>query len=566
MTVISARPAPDSPPAPGVATWQATLFFALLTATLTWPQVLHLASVPDNVDSYFSLWRLAWIAHQLPRDPVHLFDANIFYPARYTLAFSDAVLLPGVLGAPLLWIGIPVVVVYNLLVLASFVSCGVGAFLLVRELTGRGDAGVIAGIIFAFATTRFDHYFHLELLWAQWIPLTLWMIHRTVKTGRIKDGLRAGASGAALGFSCIYYTVFLATILVVVAPVLLLGCPRARLRRTVLALAAGALLAAAALSPYLLAYRAARVEVGEREAGLAVLYGAGPTHYIAVTPGNLVWDRVTGFLGRHEKRLFPGAVALLLAVIGLRRFNRTRLAYLLLLAVAVEISFGHRALLFMWLRDHVVLYRGLRVPARAGHVALAGVAVLAGFGVARIATWLERARPSWRAPILACLGGLIVSEYLMAPLALIPVEIRRPPVYQWLAQQPAGVVAEMPLPPPGGDPFHDAEFQYLSTFHWHPLINGYSGSETDVYNALLRNVTDFPSDRSLSALRGAGVNFLILHERHYGRERYAALTAALDRRDDLRKFGPFGDGDFTVAVYRLTRRHAGMADIAGPAR
>ena len=32
--------------------------------------------------------------------PTTLFDANIFWPVRHTLAFSDAILLPGALLAP----------------------------------------------------------------------------------------------------------------------------------------------------------------------------------------------------------------------------------------------------------------------------------------------------------------------------------------------------------------------------------------------------------------------------------------------------------------------------------
>jgi hypothetical protein len=73
----------------------------LLTAALTWPQVLQPTAVLEHRDSWFNLWRLAWIAHQLPRDPAHLFDANIFFPERNTLAYSDPVILQGLLGAPL---------------------------------------------------------------------------------------------------------------------------------------------------------------------------------------------------------------------------------------------------------------------------------------------------------------------------------------------------------------------------------------------------------------------------------------------------------------------------------
>ena len=79
-----------------------TLFWAL-TFAMTWPQanLLNRGISPDIGDPLLSTWRLAWVAHQLPLDPLHLFDANIFYPAKHTLAFSDAMLVPALTAAPL---------------------------------------------------------------------------------------------------------------------------------------------------------------------------------------------------------------------------------------------------------------------------------------------------------------------------------------------------------------------------------------------------------------------------------------------------------------------------------
>ncbi len=57
----------------------------------------------------------AWIAHALVTSPLHLFDANIFYPAKDTLAYSDATLLEGLLAAPFLWMHVSPVLVYNVL-------------------------------------------------------------------------------------------------------------------------------------------------------------------------------------------------------------------------------------------------------------------------------------------------------------------------------------------------------------------------------------------------------------------------------------------------------------------
>ncbi len=82
-------------------------FFVLLAVVHTWP----LATAPgrlsrnDTADTVHHEWILAWDAHQLAHDPRHLFDANIFYPEPDTLAYSDHLIVQGVIAAPLFWLG-----------------------------------------------------------------------------------------------------------------------------------------------------------------------------------------------------------------------------------------------------------------------------------------------------------------------------------------------------------------------------------------------------------------------------------------------------------------------------
>ena len=114
------------------------VLFSLLTAIMTYPQVLHLRDgVHDDGDPLLVTWVLAWVAHQLPRAPAHLFDANIFYPERNTLAFSETLIVPGIVVAPLHWLGVGPILVYNLVFLSGFALSGVGVALLVRRLTGN---------------------------------------------------------------------------------------------------------------------------------------------------------------------------------------------------------------------------------------------------------------------------------------------------------------------------------------------------------------------------------------------------------------------------------------------
>ena len=83
---------------------------------MTWPlgRITDVV-IPASDDAHFSIWRLAWVAHQLPADPQHLFDANIFHPAKGTLALSDAMLLVGALGLPFFHAGVNPAIVHNYL-------------------------------------------------------------------------------------------------------------------------------------------------------------------------------------------------------------------------------------------------------------------------------------------------------------------------------------------------------------------------------------------------------------------------------------------------------------------
>src|SRR5258708_6522784 len=120
----------------GLTAFGAGVFAICLAVFVTWPQALHMStSIFSHHDPYFSIWRLTWVAHALATQPLHLFDANIFYPASGTLAYSDATLLEGLLAAPFLWMHVSPVLVYNVLFMAGFAGSGLAMFVLTRHLT-----------------------------------------------------------------------------------------------------------------------------------------------------------------------------------------------------------------------------------------------------------------------------------------------------------------------------------------------------------------------------------------------------------------------------------------------
>jgi hypothetical protein len=165
--------------------------FTLLTAIATWPQAAD-RDRRQNTRTCFQHVAVRVGRARIGHVPGPVVRRNIFHPEPRTLTFSDAMPLEAFLAAPFLWAGTPPVLVHNLMLLAGIVLSAVGIAVLVRSLTGSLAAGVTAGVVFAFAPYRFEHYMHMELQWTVWIPWTFWALHRTLETGARKFGALTG--------------------------------------------------------------------------------------------------------------------------------------------------------------------------------------------------------------------------------------------------------------------------------------------------------------------------------------------------------------------------------------
>jgi hypothetical protein len=522
--------------------------FAALAAIATWPQVRYLGSrATPHQDVFFNMWRLEWVAHALRTPRTHVFDANIFTPEPRALAFSDAMLVEAAAAAPLLWAHLRPVLVHNLVLLGGIVLSAAAMFALVRYLTGCVAAGIIAGVIFAFVPYRFDHYMHMELQWTVWTPLAFLAMHRTFDTGEWKYGIAAGACVALQMMSSIYYGIFLATLLPLGA--LLLVRETSAPRRVFAALAAGAGTALLVTALYAAPYMATHARVGDRPQEEILRFSARGASYRAATASNWLYGGRFAARAGDERRLFPGVIPLLLATVGLLLHvpGRRPIVYLLLMVTAFEMSLGLRGYSYAFLYDHVALYRGLRALGRLGIFVVMFLAVLAGYGFALLSAGRPRTVRFGLAAVLVI--GLLGEYHLTVPLEAYPNAA--PPVYRFLAAQPRGIVAEFPAPQPDALPGHDPEFAYMSTFHWFPLVNGYSGTYPASYLGRIDRLRDFPDARSIDQLRRDQVQYVVVHSYHYAPPEWEPLRLRLETSPDLIQLGRFDDGNGPAFVFRL---------------
>ncbi|HEY2431782.1 MAG TPA: hypothetical protein VGI12_03840 [Vicinamibacterales bacterium] len=526
-------------------TWAGvTLFFLTLTAAMAWPMVRHMDSqAPQHQDVYFNMWRLRWFAHASTTSPAHVFDANIFYPEKDTLAYSDAMLVEGLVAAP--FAALNPVAVQNVMILLPMALSGVALFALCRYLTGSPGAGLVAGVAFTLAPFRFEHIMHMELQWTIWMPLAFLALHRLCDTGRWRHGLSVGLCLALQMLSCIYYGIFLGTLLVAGAAMMFFVDRRAALKPAVTRLAAGLAIALVIAAVYARPFQRVHAIVGDRPIEEVHTYSAQPSNYTNVLEGNWLYGN-PGRPGLGERRLFPGAIVTLAAIVGLllRRPSARVIVYLLLLVLAFDLSLGYSGISYPIVSRLVPPYRGLRALARLGVFVLLFLSILAAYGYAFV---VETVRPALRIGLCTVLIGGMLVEYATT-LQMAEFVTASPPIYRVLAHSPRGVVAEVPMAE--GGQTSDARAAYLSTFHWYPLVNGYSGNFPGSYLARIERMQEFPGERAFRQLRHDGVRYLIVHEKSYTASRIDTIRAALAEAGAA-DLGEFDAGEDKARLYRL---------------
>ena len=528
------------------------LLFAVLTAVMTWPQVAHIGTkAVDHQDVFFNMWRMEWFAHALVTSPGRLLNGNIFYPERRALTFSDAMPVESLVAAPLLWSGVPPVLVHNLVLLAALVLSGAGACVLARRITGSAAAGVTAGIVFAFAPYRFDHFMHMELQWTVWTPWAFWALDRTIETGARRFGVLTGACVALQMLSSVYYGIFLALELGLCALLLAAG-ERQRFRSIAVSLAIGGVIAAGISAAYAVPYLATKSRLGGRGESEIIQFSAKPSSYLVANPGSYLYGQTTkGRRGWSERQLFPGILPCLLAVFGLLavRPSRQAIAYLLALVLAFEMSLGFYGYSYRFLYEHLPLFEGLRAPARLGIFVVFFLGLLAAWGHAAAE---QAVSPPVRRVLAFVISAVLLLEFWVAPLPLIAYPNAAPPLYAWLAQQPRGVLLELPVPLPESLPGDEARYSYMSTFHWMPLANGYSGFYPPSYLARLAALRHFPDDASIAQLRRDGVRYIVVHPASYGPDVAAEqILSDMSGSTTFRQLGNFMDGRAEAVVFAL---------------
>jgi hypothetical protein len=517
----------------------ATAALAAVAILITWPLTPQIArSLPgDYGDPVFVTWVMAWVNGTLLGGSLEGFwTANIFFPERNTLAFSEHFIAQSVMVLPIQWLTGNLILSYNVAFLLTFVLTGLGTYLLTRALTGSDAAGYVAAFIAAFNQYRLVYEVtHLHTLSIHWFPFALYALHRYFATDQWRYLAGAAVALFALNLSSIYYMAYCAPFVVLFA--LFEGARFGRLRtlRVWLELWATAAIVLVATAPFLLPYIDVQQRLGvERSLGEVVRYSATIDHYRVALPGF--------------------TAALVLAIIGLtggilsRSMRWISVTILALLALAFWLSLGPVPQgggqplgwpgLYGVLHNYVPGFDGLRVPSRFAMLFFVFLAVLAAIGVAVVE---RRGKLAGRALGVVALaifllqaqpGAFPLNQPLPSQGLVTPPPVYLtpspglPPIYQAVdALRPGAILAELPF----GDPWYDLRYQYFSGLHRRRLLNGYSGLFPPSFLARQRVLTRPLLDPAASAQALGGATHVIVHRAGWPDDTGAKVSAWLEQ-------------------------------------
>ncbi len=511
--------------------WAIVAGVALAVLT-SWPLVLHMSTriAPDLGDPVRTAWQVAYVGHAMLHDPLHLFDANVFYPHPLSLAFSDSLLGYGPAG----FFGsgtVAALVRNNLLFLFAWSLCFVGGYLLARELGLRKLGASAAAAAFAYAPYRVTEAGHLHVISSGGIALALFLLLRGYRRGSLRlviAGWLVSAWQISLGFTLGLQFSYLLAVLTVIAAVYWLGAGRPALPRKLVAITLLGILVVGAVAiyearPYLKIshdYPTAKRTIKEVKA-----YSAGPAAWLSASSENRVWGDLTAGARAHvhsknEQVLFPGGFILLLALIGLAapiytRRMRVGLATGVVVCAVFAVGLGLTGYGYPYrlLFNYAPGWDGVRVPGRVFTLATLFLALLAGAGAqllaGRLGAFASRHTGGWGArrslsALTAVVGVVIVigivgegAGHMAHPVVPQPkkAEIGLP-----------GPLLDMPTDGPA-----DRVWQYYSTNGFYKIPIGNSTFDIPAVDDLRGGINRFPDKASVEKLRYYGIRTVVLH-------------------------------------------------------
>jgi hypothetical protein len=496
-------------------------------------------------------WILAWGAHALSSGNFSgFFDTNIFHPVRQTLVLSEHMLGVQPMFAPLYLSTLDLTLALNLWALSTFVLCGIAMYWVALRWFGSHAAAAVAAVAYAFAPWRFSELSHVQMLSVQYLPLLAYAVWRSADRRDARLWLAICGLTLMQALSC-YYLAYMAFLLAgIVATASLVLFRPARSARVVY-VGSALLVAALVMIPVTLPY------IGLRDVRWYGVKFEQPLYWPLIRV-YLFPPLPTGVDGPWGAWWGVPWVALLGLVLAMRASAYRSLAIALaavgllgaVFAVGGKVWVGDVRIfdLDRLLSAFVPGWSAVRVYNRFAVLTWLAMSLLAALPFARHACGDSRLTR-----LVGAATGTAVVTALLYSAAAVDLRTRPSPEvttdtepHRWLATHGEG---DPVLDWPPGFSWDESRYMFLSTLHWLPLVNGYSGYRPAPSRLILELARSLPEREATRTLVGLNVvRWLLVHRRNgrYGERDWSALE---QMGAELRLRGDY------FALYELPYQH-----------
>jgi hypothetical protein len=520
-------------------------------------------------DARAFIWVLAWDNHVVLDHVPSLFDANKLFPLSNSLAYGEHLFGISLFTLPLYAATRNPVLAYNIVWILAYLLTAAAVHVLAWRYTHDHLAAMTAAMAFTFCFFRMHHgHGHLNLIWCFWIPLSFVAMDRWTER---PTWTRLAAWTAILVLQAL--AAWYQAVLIVVADAIFLAWLFAVERRTprlslvVLQGLAGALAAFALVWPFARYYFILHSEPPS--------YASGASADLVgwfVPPENTwmgqwllahqikgprwIWGEITVYLGWITVGLASAG-----AVVSMRSADapaRRARFFIVLGVVAALLALGPTAAevasgSFGWspfgILAHVPGLSLFRIPARYTELVNLALAVLAATACAALH---RRFGLAGRAVTIVLTLLLLAEFYVVKFPGGEPQPFAVPPVYKYIATLPPGAVLSLPDYARTDLWFQEADYQYFSTAHWHPAVNGDAREFPPQFVDVAERMKRFPDPDAAATMRGTGVKYVVLHA---GQRGAMDLLAPAEASRDFQLLVRF-DRDYLFEVVPAVSRQA----------
>ncbi len=427
----------------------AAAVYVLLTVALTWPLVVHPASiVPNDLgDPLLNTWILDWDARVLPLT-ANWWNGPQFYPVAGTMAFSEHLLGLTIFTTPLIWLTGDPLLAYNGAFFLSFVLSALSAYFLAFTISRRHDCAFLAGIAFGFAPYRMAQFAHVQVLSAYWMPVALAALHHYFEDRRKRWLGLFAVAWLLQALSCGYYLFYLSVLVGLWLPWFVKGPARVRaLAQIALAWA----IVAAMLVPVMYGYWKFQHAYGFRRALDEIISFSADVGSVLKAPSNLwVWGWLD-VVHHPEAEIFPGLTVVVLVVLGLaiawrdaakERIGRLKMARVFVVLAVVFFAIAASPLYFgSWKVDFFgVRLLSVGTPHKPLSIGLLCLVIAGAMHPSVRTAWRRRSTMTFYA--LAALAMWLLSLGPAPTLMDRPIIYKAP--YAWLMMLPGGEGIRVP--------------------------------------------------------------------------------------------------------------------------